>query len=473
MKKRTSFKEKGITLIALVITIIVLIILAGVTIATITGNRGIISKAKDSTSKYTQRQAEEQATILMQEYAMENAEKGTRLGDFLEEKKTKEKVIDGYKVNENGSVDIVKDKYIISFDKNLALTDFTDTSTLPKDTDTMIYHFENIPEDAIEFKVTKDNRGKVGFKGVENEELIIPCAFKDSDGKWYKVIDFESGCFEKTNVKDVTLPYGITKISDGLFSECKELVSIKAFDGVTSIGYSSFNSCTNLTTASIPNSVTLIHSGAFNNCTKLTSFVFPNSIETIESSAFTGAGIAEINLPKSIKLIKISAFNNCNNVQRININYDNLEIENNCFFLGKSVKEINLSGNILKTNSCPFNIEDGANLVLTLKSKNANLNGYLFGTTNNANITIKSVNITCDELKANQTFNGAGYTIENLTLDCNKASFGVLTITGTHVKNLYFKGTKEKWQQFKFDSGWITNDAVKVVHCTDGELALQ
>jgi hypothetical protein len=141
--------------------------------------------------------------------------------------------------------------------------------------------------------------------------------------------------------------------------------------------------------------------------------------------------------------------------------------------LGKSVKEINLSGNILKTNSCPFNIEDGANLVLTLKSKNANLNGYLFGTTNNANITIKSVNITCDELKANQTFNGAGYTIENLTLDCNKASFGVLTITGTHVKNLYFKGTKEKWQQFKFDSGWITNDAVKVVHCTDGELALQ
>lgn len=474
MKKRTSFKEKGITLIALIVTIIVLLILAGVTIATITGDRGIISKAKDSTSKYTQRQAEEQATILMQEYAMENAEKGTRLGDFLEEKKTKEKVIDGYKVNENGSVDIIKDKYIISFDKNLALTDFTDTSTLPKDTDTMIYHFENIPEDAIEFKVTKDNRGKVGFKGVENEELIIPCAFKDSDGKWYKVIDFESGCFEKTNVKDVTLPYGITKISDGLFSECKELVSIKAFDGVTSIGYSSFNSCTNLTTASIPNSVTLIHSGAFNNCTKLTSFVFPNSIETIESSAFTGAGIAEINLPKSIKLIKISAFNNCNNVQRININYDNLEIEDSGFVLGKSVKEINLSGNILKTNSFPFRTENGANLVLTLKSKNANLNS-LFGNSNHSNddenITIKSVNITCDELKTHDTFDGDIYTIENLTLDCNKASFGRSTIT-SNVKNLYFKGTKTKWQQFEFNSDWITPDAVNVVHCIDGEVAL-
>ena len=35
-------KEKGITLIALVITIIVLLILAGVTIATLTGDNGIL-----------------------------------------------------------------------------------------------------------------------------------------------------------------------------------------------------------------------------------------------------------------------------------------------------------------------------------------------------------------------------------------------------------------------------------------------
>ena len=35
-------KEKGITLIALVITIIVLLILAGVVIATLTGDNGIL-----------------------------------------------------------------------------------------------------------------------------------------------------------------------------------------------------------------------------------------------------------------------------------------------------------------------------------------------------------------------------------------------------------------------------------------------
>ena len=37
-------KEKGITLIALVITIIVLLILAGVTVATLTGDNGLLTK---------------------------------------------------------------------------------------------------------------------------------------------------------------------------------------------------------------------------------------------------------------------------------------------------------------------------------------------------------------------------------------------------------------------------------------------
>ena len=41
-------KAKGITLISLVITIILLIILAGITIGTLTGENGIIEKAKNA-----------------------------------------------------------------------------------------------------------------------------------------------------------------------------------------------------------------------------------------------------------------------------------------------------------------------------------------------------------------------------------------------------------------------------------------
>ena len=46
MKKKLNSKhESGITLIALVITIIVLLILAGVAIVTLTGDNGILGKA--------------------------------------------------------------------------------------------------------------------------------------------------------------------------------------------------------------------------------------------------------------------------------------------------------------------------------------------------------------------------------------------------------------------------------------------
>ena len=44
-------KENGITLIALTITIIVLLILAGVTIATLTGDNRIITKSRRSKRK--------------------------------------------------------------------------------------------------------------------------------------------------------------------------------------------------------------------------------------------------------------------------------------------------------------------------------------------------------------------------------------------------------------------------------------
>ena len=48
LEKQKNKKSNGITLIALVITIIVLLILAGVTIATLTGENGILTKASDA-----------------------------------------------------------------------------------------------------------------------------------------------------------------------------------------------------------------------------------------------------------------------------------------------------------------------------------------------------------------------------------------------------------------------------------------
>jgi competence protein ComGC len=61
---RFKTKEaKGITLIALVITIIVLLILAGVTIATLTGDNGILKKAGDAKTQTEQAKADENLKI--------------------------------------------------------------------------------------------------------------------------------------------------------------------------------------------------------------------------------------------------------------------------------------------------------------------------------------------------------------------------------------------------------------------------
>ena len=52
--------EKGITLIALMITIIVLLILAGVTLSLTLGERGIFKTAKEASKNYTEAQKQEQ-----------------------------------------------------------------------------------------------------------------------------------------------------------------------------------------------------------------------------------------------------------------------------------------------------------------------------------------------------------------------------------------------------------------------------
>ena len=58
-------KQRGITLIALVITIIVLLILAGVSIAMLTGENGILNKATSSRSATNEAEAVERINLAL------------------------------------------------------------------------------------------------------------------------------------------------------------------------------------------------------------------------------------------------------------------------------------------------------------------------------------------------------------------------------------------------------------------------
>ncbi len=61
--KKVNYKEKGITLIALVITIIILLILAGVTLNTAINQNGLFQRAKDGAEKYILAQTKEEEVL--------------------------------------------------------------------------------------------------------------------------------------------------------------------------------------------------------------------------------------------------------------------------------------------------------------------------------------------------------------------------------------------------------------------------
>ena len=88
-QKRISEQETGITLLALVITIIVLLILAGITISAITGDNGIIGnagQAKEETEIANEKEIVEKATV----QAMGNNKYGNIEEDELQEQLDKE-----------------------------------------------------------------------------------------------------------------------------------------------------------------------------------------------------------------------------------------------------------------------------------------------------------------------------------------------------------------------------------------------
>ena len=70
--KKSNEKNHGITLIALVITIIVLLILAGVSIAMLTGENGILTKAMSAKEKTAAAEADENDKLSNYEYYIQN-----------------------------------------------------------------------------------------------------------------------------------------------------------------------------------------------------------------------------------------------------------------------------------------------------------------------------------------------------------------------------------------------------------------
>ena len=131
MKQMKSKKERGITLIALVVTIIVLIILAGISINLMFGANGLIQKAKQAKIEYEESNIREKVEMLLSEYSMKEKYDNIALLGFLQQKKMEQK-IDKVIDKENGTIEIELDGYIVVVqEKNLTIIEISKAGPRP------------------------------------------------------------------------------------------------------------------------------------------------------------------------------------------------------------------------------------------------------------------------------------------------------------------------------------------------------
>ncbi len=84
-RQKSNLENRGITLIALVITIIVLLILAGVSIAMLTGENGILTKANEAKIEQSHAAVVEAISLKYSEYQIEKNDPTTDVDvEFLE-----------------------------------------------------------------------------------------------------------------------------------------------------------------------------------------------------------------------------------------------------------------------------------------------------------------------------------------------------------------------------------------------------
>ena len=329
-------KQKGITLIALVVTIVVLLILAGVTISLILDENGIIAKSKDARNSAIESDEKEKVEMAYVSAALK------KLGDTVTAEELQEEL--------DSSVGTGKTDVTTNGDDTLNVL-FSDTE-----------HNFNVDEGKVEkAKPITNNYGEdwevawTYTNGVWSNQINRgEKAEGDVVAKFYKtgnrikpdgftwsntgdVFTFEEGD-EYRLVVEGNGPIGDLGTAEGtnitsafawflqsamymkgatdtcIMPYVKELVIC---NGITSIGNYAFCGASSLEKLSIANTVTNIGDYAFLYDVNLANVKLPNKIENIGYTAFKETKIQNITIPNSVKKLSGAIFANCGNLARI------------------------------------------------------------------------------------------------------------------------------------------------------------
>ena len=187
------FKElkdkKGITLIALVVTIVVLLILAGVTIAMLTGENGIINQAKNAKEESLMSELEELVDLALMEYKTDKESgKDTDLGELLNQK-VKDKTFESV-TEEEEYYSVEKNGYEVKVSKDgERITDAEKTTGIRPVL--KIEKSYNQETNKVEIKVTITNKSQLGtidsFKLFDSGNQEITEKTSSEDNKAFEV----------------------------------------------------------------------------------------------------------------------------------------------------------------------------------------------------------------------------------------------------------------------------------------------
>lgn len=361
--KKLMSNVKGITLIALVITIIVLLILAGVAILSLTGENGVLNKSVSAKTKNVHATVYEALRLEANSYAIEkNTGSEETLIQYLQRKKiidsngiinvenllgSKQSLGNGTSI-ESGDVYVLKQKT-----KEIAKIATTEVIKVAEASKEMleyevIYYgkteSENTslgfliqsearkdlvePDNKYDWEYTvneADNTITLNlYKGKATEVVIpnhiggIPVVALDGKGEngsiWANGIcdETEEGytkIWKQNTITKVTFSNSISDLGSNTFRNSCALKEVKLpIDGVETIKDHMFYGCINLSSINLPKGLKKIEEGAFYKCELMEELTIPDTVETIDSWAFDSIGSLRINIPSSVHVIGDLAF---------------------------------------------------------------------------------------------------------------------------------------------------------------------
>ncbi len=279
MKK--DAKENGITLVALVVTIIVLLILAGVSLSLVLGDNGIITRAQDAVTKYKEAEAEEQWQM---DNFMANYEGGDAYARALQQKGLSATTTEnGYLAAEDAGDG--KNVTLYHYDNNGNVTETETLEYAPEE----LFKFDAATNAITGINMDYGGDGRVYYeenKGVHLGDitgiLVVP---NKINGIQVKKVDFsgtksdhdyitsawDSGLYR---IDTIILPNGVVEVSKQALYNCLYLKQILLPNTLEKIGNCAFHACSGLKYVTLPDSVTDLEDRAF-CCSALRNFISP------------------------------------------------------------------------------------------------------------------------------------------------------------------------------------------------------